>query len=155
TYEASKVDEDKIVTAVKESRYMATIKESGNTPTIEKGRIGRGMDGSGGPSEKIPPALVERPATPQKEQKPVVLDFYAEWCVPCKRMLRETFGDPEVARLLKECIVITIDTDRYPEVARDFGVESLPDIRFLADDGSERKKLVDYQGAAPFAKTLA
>jgi thiol:disulfide interchange protein DsbD len=154
-YDTSKVGEDKIVTAVKESGYMATIKEPGYAFTIETGRIGRSVDGLRGPSEKLPSILVEALVTAKREHKPVVLDFYAEWCVPCKRMLRETFGDSKVERLLQECIVIKIDTDRYPELARKFGVEGLPDIRFLAEDGSERKRLLDYQDAASFAKALA
>jgi thiol:disulfide interchange protein DsbD len=145
-YDASKANEDKI---------MASIKESGYIPTIGTGQIGKPADRSGGSTEKLPPILVEALARAKTEHKPVVLDFYAEWCVPCKRMLTETFGDPKVAQLLKQCVLLKIDTDRYPELARKFGVEGLPDIRFLADDGNERKKLLDYQDAASFAKALA
>jgi thiol:disulfide interchange protein DsbD len=144
-YDSCKTNEDKI---------MATITESGYVPTIGTGQIGKHGDRSGG-AEKLPPILVEALASGKREHKPVVLDFYAEWCVPCKRMLTETLGDPKVARLLKKCIVVKIDTDRYPEVARTFGVEGLPDVRFLATDGSERKKLLDYQDAASFATALA
>jgi thiol:disulfide interchange protein DsbD len=145
-YDASMVNENKIT---------ATIKETGYVPTTGTGQIGKHAGALAGPTEKLPPTLVEALARAKREHRPVVLDFYAEWCVPCKRMLKETFGDSKVAQLLKECVVVKIDTDRYPELAHKFGVEGIPDIRFLADDGSERKKLLDYQDAASFATALA
>jgi thiol:disulfide interchange protein DsbD len=138
-----------------DAKIMATIKEAGYASRVATGQIGKPIDRSGQASEKLPRMLVEALATAKREHKPVVLDFYAQWCAPCKRMLTETFGDSKVSRLLKECIVVKIDTDHYPEVARKFGVEGLPDIRFLADDGSEKQKLLDYQDAASFAKALA
>jgi thiol:disulfide interchange protein DsbD len=145
-YDAAKVNEDTII---------ATIKEAGYSPTIVTGQISERADRLGETSEKLPLLLAEALASAKREHKPVVLDFYAEWCVPCKRMLRETFGNSEVARLLRGCIVVKIDTDRYPELARKFGVEGLPDIRFLTADGTEQKKLLDYQDAASFATALA
>jgi thiol:disulfide interchange protein DsbD len=145
-YDAAKANEDQIA---------LTIKELGYIPTIRTGAIADNAHRSGGPSEKLPPVITEALARAKREHKPVVLDFYAEWCVPCKRMLTETFAHSKVAPLLEACIVVKIDTDRYPELAKKFGVEGLPDIRFLADDGSERKRLLDYQDAASFAKALA
>src|SRR5262249_20048923 len=126
TYDASMANRAKI---------MATIKETGYVPTFATDQIRKPIDRSGGGSGKLPAVFARALATAKREHKPVMLDFYAEWCVPCKRMLTETFGDPKVAPLLRECVIVKIDTDRYPEFARRFGVEGLPDIRFLADDG--------------------
>lgn len=46
---------------------------------------------------------------------PVVLDFYADWCVDCKRMERRTFPDPEVARRLAGYTLLKMDVTAYDE----------------------------------------
>jgi hypothetical protein len=50
--------------------------------------------------------------------------------------------------------LVTIDTDRYPVLAKKFGVVGLPDVRLLACDGTEKKKLLDYQDTVSFGSAL-
>ena len=93
-------------------------------------------------------------ARARRENKPVVIDFVASWCAPCKRMLKETFPDPSVAPLLQRCVLVKIDTDKQPEIAKRFGVFGLPDIRFLSPAGKEQRKLLDFQPPNQFAVAL-
>lgn len=86
-----------------------------------------------------------------REQKPLVLDFTAAWCVPCQRMLKETFPDPKVAPLLEQCVLVKIDTDEHPALSQKFGVVGLPDIRLLKPDGEEIRRLRDFQNPDAFA----
>lgn len=65
-----------------------------------------------------------------KEEKPVVIDFYAEWCGPCKivskvisELLEEGFADK-----VKFCIV---DITKQNEFAKQYNVTSLPTLVFL------------------------
>jgi thiol:disulfide interchange protein DsbD len=145
TYDPSRVDEDKILATIKETGYPARVEADGHAI---------GTTGSATPMKDDPPSFAEARARAKRERKPIVLDFYAEWCVPCKRMSRETFSDPKVKTLLDQCILVEIDTDRYPDLAKRYAVTGLPDIRFLLCDGTEKKKLLDYQDAASFAKAL-
>jgi len=55
---------------------------------------------------------------------PVMLDFYADWCEPCKRLL-PIFEELSV-KYLGRVKFLKIDVNKYPEIAQDFAVRNLP-----------------------------
>lgn len=58
--------------------------------------------------------------------KPVLVDFYADWCVPCKQMPAIL---KEVKNELKEQVrIIKVDVDRNPHIASKFQIRSIPTI---------------------------
>jgi len=79
--------------------------------------------------------------------KLVILDFMAVWCGPCKKMLAETWRDPRLAPVLAGFIFVAVDTDIQAEVARQFGVSGLPDVRVLDTQGREIGRLQGFHEA--------
>ena len=70
------------------------------------------------------------------EKKKVFLHFYADWCVFCGKMAKETFQNPDVvAYLNNHFIPIRVDTDKAPNTAALYGVTGLPSTWFLTERG--------------------
>lgn len=65
--------------------------------------------------------------------KPAIVDFYATWCGPCKRVA------PVLEELAKEyegkIVIYKVDTDQEQELARAFGISSIPTLLFIPMKG--------------------
>ncbi len=80
--------------------------------------------------------------------KPVLLDFFATWCGPC-RMIAPIIE--EIAAEHPEYVVAKVDVDEAPDLARAFGIESIPTLIVLRG-GKAVKTVV---GARPKEAILA
>ena len=92
--------------------------------------------------------------------KPVMLDFYADWCVSCKEMERFTFADPKVQARLKSAILLQADVTANSEddkalLAR-YQLFGPPAILFFDRQGKEQAdfRVTGYQDAAQFLQSL-
>lgn len=75
--------------------------------------------------------------------KPAIIDFYATWCGPCKKIAPVL---EELAKEYKDQIVIyKIDTDKEKELAQAFGIRSIPTLLFVPMEGEPQMS----QGALP------
>ena len=82
-------------------------------------------------------------------QNKAVVDFYATWCGPCK-MFSGVFED---ASKDFDMNFIKLDTDSYPDIARGYGVMSIPTI-ILFENGNEVKRHVGFMSKEEFIKFL-
>lgn len=104
--------------------------------------------------------LAELDALVAKSDKPVMLDFYADWCVSCKEMEAFTFTDPVVAQKMSQMLLLQADVTANDEsdraLLKRFRLFGPPGIIFFQPGGAERRdiRVVGFQDATRFASTL-
>jgi thiol:disulfide interchange protein DsbD len=93
-------------------------------------------------------------------ERPVMLDFYADWCVSCKEMEKYTFSDARVAAQMRRMTLLQVDvtanSDADKALLKRFSLFGPPGILFFDRQGQERKNLrvVGYQPAEAFLKVV-
>jgi len=97
------------------------------------------------------PMLLDRPVKVQQDDfdrtvltsgAPVLVDFYADWCGPCKMVapLLDELANEQVGKIL----IVKVDTDASPDVAMRYEIRSIPTL-ILFQDGEEIERSLGFE----------
>lgn len=75
-----------------------------------------------------------------------IVDFYADWCGPCK-MLLPVLDEIDFTDVLK------VNVDEFPDIAKGFGIMSIPTLVFFKD-GLEHEREIGYRGIDEIRETF-
>lgn len=99
----------------------------------------------------------------RNQNKPLMIDFYADWCIPCKELDQFTFSAPEVVETSRDFVMIKVDLTTSDDplsktLKTQYRVKGVPTLVFLSPDGTELKDLrivgfVDKEEFLPVMQT--
>jgi thioredoxin:protein disulfide reductase len=108
--------------------------------------------------EKFSTEALEKATT---NGQPVIIDFYADWCIPCKELDKFTFTNEEVIKQAKNFVTLKADLTHFQSeetniIREKFSIKGVPTIVFITSDGSELidKRLVGYEEADKFLQRI-
>ncbi len=104
---------------------------------------------------------VEKLETAKTAGKPVIIDFFADWCIPCHELDQHTYSDPAVMQALEPFIRLKVDatnpnSKEALEPIEKFDIVGVPTILFLDPKGKEvgSARITGYVPPAEFLETI-
>ena len=97
----------------------------------------------------------------KSQSKPVVMDFYADWCIPCLELEHKTFTDAEVIKATNDFVRLKVDLTHFdsPEseaLRKKFNISGVPTIVFIDKSGQEvaTSRIVGYLAPKEFLEKV-
>jgi thiol:disulfide interchange protein DsbD len=91
----------------------------------------------------------------KKTGKPILVQFTADWCTFCHKMLDETLSNEEIAQQVNECFIpVVLDADQNGPIVKALGVEAFPTTVVISADLKSANRIVGYFSPTAFETQL-
>lgn len=94
----------------------------------------------------------------EKENKILIVDAYAEWCVACKELDKYTFSEKDVSKVLKDYVIVKLDftekSEKNRELRKRLNIIGMPTVLFLNAQGMEIKRFSGFKNKDEFLRIL-
>ncbi|TGN10353.1 thioredoxin fold domain-containing protein [Leptospira ilyithenensis] len=77
----------------------------------------------------------------KSQNKPILIDLYADWCAYCKVLEKEIFPDEQVSKVLESFVTIRLNGEEFPNLIQKYGIEGYPTILYIDKDANFHTKL--------------
>ena len=88
------------------------------------------------------------------QNKPILIDFYADWCGPCKMMDERTYPDRQVIAQSQNWITVKVNGEKRPDVMQAYGLNAYPTIVFAHGNGQPVKIVSAYMDAPQLVQSM-
>ncbi len=108
------------------------------------------------PAKKWHTSFPSAQAEAKRLNLPILLHFYADWCLPCRRMERDVLKSPELLKQLGDRVVaVKLNADRHQALVRRYDVRALPTDMFVDPDGRPLARNEGYRNKSSYLAQIA
>jgi thioredoxin-like negative regulator of GroEL len=86
--------------------------------------------------------------------RPLLIDFWASWCQPCKTMETQLWNTPEGKKLTSKFTLVRLNFDTATAAIRKYHVSSVPTVIFTDSWGNYLTRIAGFEGPAPYLRTM-
>jgi len=117
-YDASKVSREQILAVIDGTGYKAEPVEAPPDAIAWRGSLDAAKEEA------------------KQTGKPILVDFFASWCGPCKLMDKQTWANADVIKETQRWITVRVDVDRNKQLAAQYHLQAIPTVFLLRSDAS-------------------
>lgn len=90
----------------------------------------------------------------KENNKPVMVDFYTDWCGWCKKLDQDTYSSTKIQSLADKFVCVKVDGDKDRANTSKYGIDGYPTIVFMDSSGKEIDRNVGYAGPEELADMM-